>query len=460
MVKERPIMRLQAVKSGTSPRAVPISETSEPTVRLSIITQYYPPDFAATGQLVDELARNLRLENLDVQVFTGQPGYAFHQGDAPPIERMDNFQLRRSRTGRLFPNRIRGKALNGLLFLIRSIFHLFNPRHRGDVMLITTAPPFLLIIGYIIHLLFKTPYVCLMYDLYPDIAVGLNVISSKHPIARLWDAVNRQIWRRSSGLIVLSANMRDRIIQKCPQVADKVHIIHSWADAKLIRPMPKTENWFAQEHDLVEPFTVVYSGNMGRCHDIKTILEAARALQGEPIRFVFIGSGAKRPIAEVQVAEWGLTNCQFLPYQAKADLPYSLTAGDLSLVSVDRGMEGLVAPSKLYSALAAGRPIAVVCEPHSYLNRLIADARCGQTFENGEPLKLAEFIRDLSHNPDRAAQLGRAGRTYMKAHFTPSQIASEYGNILRQVAQSANPRLIAERSRQSPIAAASSSRSI
>jgi glycosyltransferase involved in cell wall biosynthesis len=453
-------MRPRAVESGTSPRAVTISETSEPTVRLSIITQYYPPDFAATGQLVDELARNLRLENLDVQVFTGQPGYAFHQGDAPVIERTDNFQLQRSRTGRLFPHRIRGKAVNGLLFLIRSIVHLFNSRNRGDVMLITTAPPFLLIIGYIIHRLFKTPYVCLMYDLYPDIAVGLNVIPYNHPIARLWDAVNRQIWRRSSGLIVLSANMRDRIVQKCPQVADKVHIIHSWADAGVIRPIAKSANWFAQAHDLVEPFTVVYSGNMGRCHDITTILEAARQLQGEPIRFVFIGSGAKRPIAEKQVAEWGLTNCQFLPYQAKADLPYSLTAGDLSLVSVDRGMEGLVAPSKLYSALAAGRPIAVICEAHSYLNRLIADARCGQTFENGEPTKLAEFIRELSHNPDRAAQLGRAGRTYMKAHFTPSQIASEYGSILRQVAQAANPRLIAERSPKSPIVAASSSRSI
>jgi glycosyltransferase involved in cell wall biosynthesis len=442
MVKDKPIIRPSAIASGASPRAVSLpqgSENSEPTVKLSVITQYYPPDFAATGQLVDELVRNLRFENLNVQVFTGQPGYAFHQGDAPALEKADNFQLRRSRTGRLFPNRIRGKALNGILFLLRSILHLSKASNRGDVMLITTAPPFLVIIGYIINLLFKTPYVCLLYDLYPDIAVGLKVISPTHPVARLWDAFNRRIWQRSSRLIVLSSNMRDRIIAKCPQVADKIEIIHSWADATQIRPIAKTDNWFAQKHDLVEPFTVVYSGNMGRCHDMDTILAAAKALQDEPIRFVFIGSGAKRKPAQLQVEAWGLTNCLFLPYQDKADLPYSLTAGDLSLVSVDRGMEGLVAPSKLYSALAAGRPIAVICEPHSYLRSLIATARCGQSFDNGDVSGLANFIRDLSTNPRSVEHLGNNGRAYMKTHFTPHQIASEYAAVLHQAAAKRQP---------------------
>jgi hypothetical protein len=52
-------------------------------IKLSIITQFYPPDYAATGQLIEELAVQLGKLGLAVQVFTGQPGYAFQNKSAP-----------------------------------------------------------------------------------------------------------------------------------------------------------------------------------------------------------------------------------------------------------------------------------------------------------------------------------------------------------------------------------------
>jgi len=121
-----------------------------------------------------------------------------------------------------------------------------------------------------------------------------------------------------------------------------------------------------------------------------------------------------------------------LPYQDRHVLPYSLTACDLSLVSISPGMEDLVAPSKLYSALSAGRPVAVVCPPHSYLNQLITDANCGTTFENGDGQGLAKFIRFLSADAQLAERMGRAGRQYLKENFTPETIARQYFRVLRR----------------------------
>lgn len=138
---------------------------------------------------------------------------------------------------------------------------------------------------------------------------------------------------------------------------------------------------------------------MGRCHDIDTMLEAAKQLQDEPIQFVCIGGGAKREELMMEVDRLGLTNFTFLPYQDKQVLPYSLTACDLSIVSVDAATEGLVVPSKLYSALASGRPIAVICSQTSYLRQLVADASCGSTFDNGDGQGLAQFIRFLNRDP-------------------------------------------------------------
>jgi glycosyltransferase involved in cell wall biosynthesis len=405
-------------------------------IKLSIITQFYPPDYAATGQLIEELAVQLGQLGLPVQVFTGQPGYAFQNESAPAIEQLDQVVVRRSRSTRVWSKRIRGKALNGLLFCLRSGVHLLKTSSRGDVLLLTTAPPFLPILGYFANKLFGIPYVCLLYDLYPDIAVELNVVSAQHALVRLWEALNRRIWKRAQQIIVLSPTMKDRVVAKCPQVNDKIAVIHNWADPNWIVPIAKRHNWFAKEFNLVDTFTVMYSGNMGRCHDMDTILEAAKLLQHEPIQFVFIGNGAKRQAFRTQANQLGLHNCQFLPYQNKENLPYSLTACDLSLVSVSPGMEGLVAPSKLYAALASGRPIAVICEQHSYLRTMVTDAHCGEAFNNGDAEALADFIRRLAADRQLAKQMGQAARHYLQSHFTPDLIAKQYSKLLSEAVPS------------------------
>jgi glycosyltransferase involved in cell wall biosynthesis len=169
---------------------------------------------------------------------------------------------------------------------------------------------------------------------------------------------------------------------------------------------------------------------MGRCHDMDTILDAARLLKKEPIQFVFIGDGAKLHPCIEQVNNLGLHNCRFLPYQDKLTLPYSLTACDLSLVSVNVGMEELVAPSKLYGILASGRPVAVICEPHSYLRKLIADAECGATFNNNDEKGLAKFIRLLVSDRQLTEQMGNSGRRYLEANFTPEIIAKQYLEVM------------------------------
>lgn len=418
------------MRNGSTP------EVKHYPVRLCVITQFYPPDYAATGQLIEELVTRLAHSGIQVQVFTGQPGYAFEKSSAPVIEKAPNIVIQRSRTSRIWPQRIRGKALNGLLFCLRSGLHLLKAAWSNDVLLLTTAPPYLPILGYLTHLFFGTPYICLLYDLYPDVAIELKVVPSNHWLSQLWNAMNRLVWRQSSGLVVLSSTMKERIAAKCPEVADKISVIHNWANPEWIVPIEKSENWFAQQHHLVEKFTVLYSGNMGRCHDMDTIMDAVVQLKDEPIQFVFIGGGAKRQSCIDRAEAAQVQNCLFLPYQDRRTIPYSLTACDLSLVSIDVGMEGLIAPSKFYGSLAAGRPVAAVCESHSYLRTIIEEAQCGAAVNIGDGAELAQFIRSLLNDRDRAEAMGQAGRRYLESHFTPDVIATKYFQLLRPYARS------------------------
>lgn len=431
MVLEKPLARYIRVSQAPSKPAATANDTA---LKLLIMTQFFPPDFAATGQLIEELVNQLSRKSVNVKVFTGQPGYAFAKGDAPKVEQTGNVWVKRSRMSQLFPSRIRGKAINGLCFAVRAILHLVRRSRQYQVLLVTTAPPFLPVIGYLANIFLGSSYVCLLYDLYPDIAIELDVVKSNNPVAKLWRFINRQVWRRSSGVIVLSSSMKQRILKHCPDIEHKVSIIHSWSNDKQIIPIGKQDNWFAQEHDLTDKFVVLYSGNMGRCHDIDTLFEAAVQLKNESILFVCIGGGAKREQLIERVKASGLENFKFLPYQEKSVLPYSLTASDLSLVSVAAGMESLVAPSKLYPAMATGRPIAAICSKESYLGPLLETAQCGTAFENGQAQQLADYIKYLSTHQAKTEQLGNAGRKYLEDHFTPEIIADQYLDVMKLAA--------------------------
>jgi glycosyltransferase involved in cell wall biosynthesis len=300
--------------------------------------------------------------------------------------------------------------------------------------LLTTAPPFLPVVGYLLSRVCRIRYVCLLYDLYPDIATELGVITKRHWITKLWNHLNCLTWKNAAAIIVLSDTMKERILNKQPGIEHKITTIPSWADPRQIVPLPKQDNWFAREHDLVEPFTVLYSGNMGRCHDMETLFDAIILLRDSSIRFVFIGSGDKRKQFIARTVELGLTNCVFLPYQSRENLPFSLTACDVSIVSISEGMEGLVAPSKLYSALASGRPIVSICEAHSYLNDIFAQANCGTTVRNGDSAGLAAYLERLSQDPQLTRQLGESGRQYCLKNYTPEKIARDYLKLFRSVA--------------------------
>lgn len=417
--------------TATAPAAA--APAAEPTpMRLTIVTQFFPPDFAATGQYMDELATQLGRRGVEVRVFTGQPSYAYEVAEAPATEQQGNVHITRSNVLRNRSRKLRSRTLSSLAFCLHAAWYLLRPRHRGDMVLFVSEPPYSQMVGLLFNLLFGTAYACLVYDLYPDVVSGLGVLPAGHPIIRLWHHLNRWVWGRAKAVIVPCETMEDRIVARHPHLADQITVIHNWSDPDWIKPLAKTDNAFVQQHHLQERFTVLYSGNMGRCHDMHTIVKAAQHLQDEPVDFVFIGGGPKLEPVQQQVAELGLSHCRFLPYQEKAVLPQSLTACDLHLVSVDQDMEGLVAPSKFYSALASGRPVAVICESHSYLRRLLSAANCGAAFTNGDSQGLASFIRYLMKDSDATRQMGLSGHRFIAERYTARAISRTYHHLFQE----------------------------
>ena len=394
---------------------------------ISIITQFYPPDYAATGQFIYDLAGALAQEGFDVSVFTGMPEYAFRKTDVKHQETDNGVFVRRTGSINLMSKRIRSKVFSSVLFFLRCVIKFRHKGIRGSHLVLTSAPPFLGLIGWFYNKIFNHTYSCIIYDIYPEVAVRLKVVAPNHWIIKFWEFVNLKVWIRAESLIVLSEPMKQLLVQKNKNLADKIHVIHNWADPQFIIPIAKSENWFAKQYGLTDCFVVLYSGNLGRCHDSKTILECAQLLSNRSdIKFVFIGNGVGSQIIKTAIASGELPNVLQLPYQEKEVLPFSLTACDLSLVSILPNVGDTVAPSKMYGILAAGRPVAVIGPKDNYLQEIIEEGDCGECFDNGDAQGLADYICWLQSNSNIQENLGKNARKLLELHYTVDQAIPKY----------------------------------
>jgi colanic acid biosynthesis glycosyl transferase WcaI len=91
-------------------------------------------------------------------------------------------------------------------------------------------------------------------------------------------------------------------------------------------------------------------------------------------------------------------------------VPYVLAAGDLHVVTVRSGLEGVVVPSKLYGILAAGRPVlAVACEG-SDVARIVRRYGCGFVADPDRPDAVAQAVREAMASPRNLAAMGARAR--------------------------------------------------
>ncbi|WP_223807488.1 glycosyltransferase family 4 protein [Pseudanabaena sp. UWO311] len=408
-----------------------MADKKQGTSSISIITQFYPPDYAATGQFIYDLAGALAQEGFEVSVFTGMPGYAFRQTDVKHEEHDNGVFVRRTGSIHLMSKRIRNKVFGSVLFIARCVVKCLSKDIRGSHLVLTSAPPFLGLIGWFYNKIFGYTYSCIIYDIYPEVAVRLKVVALDHWIVKFWEFANRKVWDRSESLIVLSEPMKQLLIEKYKNLADKIHVIHSWADPKFIIPIAKSENWFAKLYGLTDCFVVMYSGNLGRCHDSQTLLKCAQLLISRTdIKFVFIGNGVGSQIIKQAIDSGQLPNVLQLPYQDREVLPYSLTACDLSLVSILPNVGDTIAPSKIYGILAAAKPVAVICPKDNYLREIVDQGNCGSCFENGDAQELADYICWLADNPHMQEKLGKNARKLLERHYTIDQAIPKYINAL------------------------------
>jgi glycosyltransferase involved in cell wall biosynthesis len=219
--------------------------------------------------------------------------------------------------------------------------------------------------------------------------------------------------------------------------SDRIALVPNWSDDERIVPIPAAANPLRAQWDLTDRFVVGYSGNLGRAHEVETLVAAAERLKNAPdIVFLFVGEGHHLRRLRQRASQIGVEGqFQFRPYQARADLPYSLTVPDVHWLSLRPELEGFIVPSKFYGIAAAGRPTIVVAAADGEISRLVADHDCGVQVSPGDGDAFARAILRLRDDTGYRQRLGSNARRASEFFFSKKTALAAWVAILDRTEQ-------------------------
>ena len=373
-------------------------------MHILLLNEYFPPDTSATARFASQVAEALAVKHR-VTVLAGRPSY-------DPAERHPRYLLQREVRGNLVVERVgstayprfemRRRVSNYLTYLSLAIPRALSI--SSDLVLAMTDPPIVGIAGALIARLSGRPFVYNIRDLYPDMAVGGSIVRPGSFAAR-WEAMHRWALRRAARVIVVGEDMRDRIVGKG---VDPNRVVISRDGIVIPETVPSPENSMAREIRGDFRFALVHAGNIGFYGAWQTLISAVRMLEQEGVGLVFIGEGAMK--SQVEAMAQGCRAIRFLPFRPANEVPLVLSSGDMHVVTLKKGLEGVVVPSKLYSTLAAARPVLGVAPEESDVARIIQRAGCGIAASPDDPISVAEAIRSVLHDWKQLQTMARRAR--------------------------------------------------
>ncbi|WP_193771330.1 glycosyltransferase family 4 protein [Candidatus Magnetaquicoccus inordinatus] len=404
------------------------------------INRFYAPDyFAATSRLLTDLTADLAAAGHDVQVITSRLRYDTTQTPLSMRQRMAGVEVHRVWTTRFGRFSLYGRSIDYLTFHLSAMWRLLCLAKAGDLVVVMTDPPLLSLSLWPVIALRRCHLISWNQDLFPETAGALLPfpVGSRWLLSLLRRLRNFSL-RHARRAVVLGKRMAERLLAE-GIAADKVCIIPNWEDGQCIMPLATAENPLRAEWQLVDRFVVAYVGNLGRAHELDTVLAAAEYLTDRPdICFLFVGGGAGLPRLQAWQQQHPHAHLLIQPYQSRERLLYTMGVADVHWFSLLPALEGLIVPSKFYGIAAAGRATLFIGDSNGEIPALLQAGNCGESFAVGAAREVAERIRHWADHPALCRKMGERARQWFLQNHDQALAMRLWRQLIEEVVQEIN----------------------
>lgn len=374
-------------------------------MRIGVASQYFAPEPGATPNRLGTFVEALAARGHQVDVVCEQPNHpagVFHPGfgNRPlQVERNGQVTIRRVWVA-ASPDKTTARRLAFYGTFAAGAAATVAASRRPDVLFASTPPlPGVLGVAAAARAR-RIPLVVDVRDLWPAAAQALGELSNPRLLA-FFERAERGLYRQAAAVTATTRPFCAHIDATAGE-PKSVHLPNGALDSLV--DLPRTEP------PPPEPFTVGYAGNLGIAQGLGIALDAAEKLRDRPVRFVLLGDGPLKRQLESDVERRGLrSSIEFRPGVPVEEVAPFLQSCHALLVPLrDHPLLGEFIPSKLYDAMAVGRPALVALRGEGA--RLAQETGAGLVVAPEDGDALAGAITRLLDDDGLAAKLGRAGK--------------------------------------------------
>lgn len=404
--------------------------------KLLVYAHYFYPDVASTGQILTELCEGLS-DKFEITVLCVVPSYNGKVDDKYKkkrtfTEKYGKIRIIRVKVTEFDKKDKMSRIKNILTYFFNAIYATFKVG-KQDIVFSVSQPPILGgLLGVIGKIVKKAKFVYNIQDFNPEQTMAVGYSKNKF-ILNVAMAVDKFSCKRANKVIVVGRDMQETLrnrfkIGKVPKNA----FINNWIDEKEIYPLSDNNEKvlaFKKKYGLENKIVIMYSGNIGLYYDLENLIKViGRFNNRDDVVFAFIGEGSVKQNIINYVNKNKLNNVKFIPYQDKADLNYSLNAGDVHWVVNAKGIKGVSVPSKLYGVMAAGKTIFGVLDEGSEARLIIEECQCGVCIEPGKYDLIYEKLNHILDNINQYKAFGIQGKKYVDEYIKKDVAIEKYSN--------------------------------
>lgn len=406
-------------------------------MKILYVSQYFPPEMGAPAARVYELSREWARLGHDVTVLTGFPNHPVgkvfegYRGEWVRRETVDGIKVVRVPIFAAANKGFFRRVLNYVSFFLSACtFGLFLTE-RPDV-LIGTSPQFLTAVAALfLSFLKRVPFVFEVRDLWPRSIVEVGAMKKDSFVIKVLEKVEHFLYKHADYIVPVTDSFVKEIgAHGIP--SERMAVITNGVDLNLFQPRPRDEARTAL--GLPPGFLVTYVGTHGMAHGLDLVLDIAKRVEPDGIRFLLVGEGAEKARLKARAAAEKIENVTFWDQQPRDRVAKIYAASDLCLVLLrNLPLFNTVIPSKIFEFMGAGRPILTTVDGES---RGILERAGAGTFSPPEnPEALIQAIETMRNEPDRLAVMGQNGREFVERHYSRPALAARYLHVLDQVAR-------------------------
>jgi len=402
------------------------TKTNNQKKEILIISQYFPPDISGGGTRAYNYAKCLA-NNFDVTVITAFP----HLHDKVPskfrwkITQEDkNFDFRviRVRVPSLLHSSITNRMILHISFLMNSLIPIGSI--KPDVIFASEPNLLSIIPAYIYSKLKGGKIIRIVDDLWPEVLYERKIISN-NLLKKILDRFAKFSYSVPTIILPLTEEALNHIHKLYKINKNKIFVIHHGVNTDIFKPIFKKEK--------NEEFVVMYSGAIVESYDFDVIINAAKLLKNEKIKFIIRGKGNILKYIKNEKNRHDLDNLIIEDnIISEEKLIENLNKADVFIVPMKNDkFLNMSLPTKILEFQALSKPI--ICCSNGAPGNHIEKTHSGIRVDCGDFKKVAEMIIKLKEEPETKKKYGDEGKRYVDTKISFEKISEQFNRLIHQV---------------------------